>query len=61
MYRELVNRCNYALHLGLTEAGMGGKGIVASTAAMAVLLQRASVTPFAYRSRLSRVVTARMK
>src|SRR5256885_259608 len=39
VYRELGSRCDYALHLGLTEAGMGSKGIVASTAAMAVLLQ----------------------
>src|SRR6185436_8875885 len=39
VYRDLAARCDYALHLGLTEAGMGSKGIVASTAAMAVLLQ----------------------
>src|SRR5207237_6245130 len=39
VYRALAERCDYALHLGLTEAGMGTKGIVASTAAMAVLLQ----------------------
>ena len=39
VYRELAQRCDYALHLGLTEAGMGSKGIVASTAAMGVLLQ----------------------
>ncbi|MBI1943030.1 MAG: flavodoxin-dependent (E)-4-hydroxy-3-methylbut-2-enyl-diphosphate synthase [Betaproteobacteria bacterium] len=52
IYRELARRCRYALHLGLTEAGMGSKGIVASAAAMAVLLQegigdtiRASLTP----------------
>jgi (E)-4-hydroxy-3-methylbut-2-enyl-diphosphate synthase len=52
VYRELADRCNYALHLGLTEAGMGSKGIVASTAALAVLLQegigdtiRISLTP----------------
>src|SRR4051812_1435755 len=52
VYRELGSRCDYALHLGLTEAGMGSKGIVASTAAMAVLLQegigdtiRVSLTP----------------
>ncbi|AJW45041.1 MULTISPECIES: flavodoxin-dependent (E)-4-hydroxy-3-methylbut-2-enyl-diphosphate synthase [Ralstonia] len=52
VYRELARRCNYALHLGLTEAGMGSKGIVASTAALAVLLQegigdtiRVSLTP----------------
>jgi (E)-4-hydroxy-3-methylbut-2-enyl-diphosphate synthase len=52
VYRELAQRCDYPLHLGLTEAGMGSKGIVASTAAMAVLLQkgigdtiRVSLTP----------------
>src|SRR5204862_7593617 len=52
VYRELAKRCDYALHLGLTEAGMGSKGIVASSAAMAVLLQegigdtiRISLTP----------------
>ncbi|HEY3075944.1 MAG TPA: flavodoxin-dependent (E)-4-hydroxy-3-methylbut-2-enyl-diphosphate synthase [Burkholderiales bacterium] len=52
VYRALAERCDYALHLGLTEAGMGSKGIVASTAAMAVLLQegigdtiRVSLTP----------------
>ena len=52
VYRELARRCQYALHLGLTEAGMGSKGIVASSAAMAVLLQegigdtiRVSLTP----------------
>ena len=52
VYSELAKRCDYPLHLGLTEAGMGSKGIVASTAAMAVLLQqgigdtiRASLTP----------------
>ena len=52
VYRELARRCSYALHLGLTEAGMGTKGIVASSAAMAVLLQegigdtiRVSLTP----------------
>ncbi|KOR31493.1 4-hydroxy-3-methylbut-2-en-1-yl diphosphate synthase, partial [Achromatium sp. WMS3] len=39
VYRDLAVRCNYALHLGLTEAGMGSKGIVASTAAIAILLQ----------------------
>ncbi|MGE5338346.1 MAG: flavodoxin-dependent (E)-4-hydroxy-3-methylbut-2-enyl-diphosphate synthase [Gemmatimonadota bacterium] len=52
VYRELSHRCDYPLHLGLTEAGMGSKGIVASTAALAVLLQegigdtiRVSLTP----------------
>ena len=52
VYRELARRCDYPLHLGLTEAGMGSKGIVASSAAMGVLLQegigdtiRISLTP----------------
>ena len=52
VYRNLAGRCDYALHLGLTEAGMGSKGIVASTAGIAVLLQegigdtiRVSLTP----------------
>jgi (E)-4-hydroxy-3-methylbut-2-enyl-diphosphate synthase len=52
VYRELARRCDYPLHLGLTEAGMGSKGIVSSTAALAVLLQegigdtiRVSLTP----------------
>jgi (E)-4-hydroxy-3-methylbut-2-enyl-diphosphate synthase len=52
VYRELARRSNYALHLGLTEAGMGAKGIVATTAALSTLLQegigdtiRASLTP----------------
>ncbi len=52
VYRSLADRCDYALHLGLTEAGMGSKGIVASTAALSVLLQesigdtiRISLTP----------------
>jgi (E)-4-hydroxy-3-methylbut-2-enyl-diphosphate synthase len=52
VYQELARQCNYALHLGLTEAGMGSRGIVASTAALAVLLQqgigdtiRISLTP----------------
>ena len=52
VYRELSSRCDYPLHLGLTEAGMGSKGIVASTAALGVLLQegigdtiRISLTP----------------
>ena len=40
VYAELARRCDYPLHLGLTEAGMGSKGIVASTAALAVLLQQ---------------------
>ena len=52
VYQDLSSRCDYPLHLGLTEAGMGSKGIVASTAALAVLLQqgigdtiRISLTP----------------
>ncbi|MBL8175973.1 MAG: flavodoxin-dependent (E)-4-hydroxy-3-methylbut-2-enyl-diphosphate synthase [Bryobacterales bacterium] len=52
VYRKLAARCDYALHLGLTEAGMGAKGIVATTAALSILLQegigdtiRASLTP----------------
>lgn len=52
VHRELAKRCDYAIHLGLTEAGMGSKGIVATTAALSVLLQegigdtiRASLTP----------------
>jgi (E)-4-hydroxy-3-methylbut-2-enyl-diphosphate synthase len=52
IYRQLAARCDYPLHLGLTEAGMGAKGIVSSTAALAVLLQegigdtiRVSLTP----------------
>ncbi|MCC6709831.1 MAG: flavodoxin-dependent (E)-4-hydroxy-3-methylbut-2-enyl-diphosphate synthase [Gammaproteobacteria bacterium] len=40
VYTELASRCDYALHLGLTEAGMGSKGMVASAAAMGILLQR---------------------
>ncbi len=52
VYRDLAARCDYALHLGLTEAGMGSRGVVASTAALSVLLQqgigdtiRISLTP----------------
>jgi (E)-4-hydroxy-3-methylbut-2-enyl-diphosphate synthase len=52
IYRQLARRCDYPLHLGLTEAGMGAKGVVSSTAAIAVLLQegigdtiRVSLTP----------------
>ena len=40
VYTEMAKRGDYALHLGLTEAGMGSKGIVASTAALAILLQQ---------------------
>jgi (E)-4-hydroxy-3-methylbut-2-enyl-diphosphate synthase len=65
VYRELARRCEFALHLGLTEAGMGSKGIVASTAAMAVLLQegigdtiRVSLTPEPGGDRTREVVVA---
>ena len=65
VYRELAARCDYPLHLGLTEAGMGSKGIVASTAAMAVLLQegigdtvRVSLTPEPGQSRTDEVTVA---
>ena len=65
VYRELAKRCDYPLHLGLTEAGMGSKGIVASTAALAVLLQegigetiRISLTPEPGQSRTDEVIVA---
>ncbi len=65
VYRELGKRCRYALHLGLTEAGMGSKGIVSSTAALAVLLQqgigdtiRISLTPEPGGDRSKEVVVA---
>jgi (E)-4-hydroxy-3-methylbut-2-enyl-diphosphate synthase len=65
VYRDLAARCGYPLHLGLTEAGMGSKGIVASTAAMAVLLQqgigdtiRVSLTPEPEQSRTDEVIVA---
>jgi (E)-4-hydroxy-3-methylbut-2-enyl-diphosphate synthase len=65
VYRELARRCDFALHLGLTEAGMGSKGIVASTAALAVLLQegigdtiRISLTPEPGGERAREVVVA---
>lgn len=65
VYRELARRCDYPLHLGLTEAGMGSKGIVASTAAMAVLLQegigdtvRMSLTPEPGGDRRQEVIVA---
>jgi len=65
VYRELARRCDYPLHLGLTEAGMGSKGIVASTAALAVLLQegigdtiRISLTPEPGGSRTQEVLVA---
>ncbi len=65
IYRELSRRADYPLHLGLTEAGMGSKGIVASTAAMAVLLQegigdtiRVSLTPEPGGARTQEVIVA---
>jgi (E)-4-hydroxy-3-methylbut-2-enyl-diphosphate synthase len=65
VYRDLAARCDYALHLGLTEAGMGSKGIVASTAALAVLMQegigdtiRISLTPEPDESRTREVIVA---
>jgi (E)-4-hydroxy-3-methylbut-2-enyl-diphosphate synthase len=65
VYRNLASRCDYPLHLGLTEAGMGSKGIVASTAAMAVLLQegigdtiRVSLTPEPGGDRTQEVIVA---
>ncbi len=65
IYRELARRSDYALHLGLTEAGLGSKGIVASTAALAVLLQegigdtiRVSLTPEPGAPRAKEVVVA---
>ena len=65
IYRDLGRRCDYPLHLGLTEAGMGSKGIVASTAGMAVLLQegigdtiRASLTPEPNGDRTQEVIVA---
>jgi (E)-4-hydroxy-3-methylbut-2-enyl-diphosphate synthase len=65
VYRALAQRCNYALHLGLTEAGMGTKGTVASTAALALLLQegigdtiRVSLTPLPGEARTQEVVVA---
>jgi (E)-4-hydroxy-3-methylbut-2-enyl-diphosphate synthase len=65
VYRELARRCDFALHLGLTEAGMGSKGIVSSTAALAVLLQegigdtiRISLTPEPGQSRTTEVLVA---
>lgn len=65
VYRELSRRCRYALHLGLTEAGVGSKGIVASAAALSVLLQegigdtiRISLTPGPGEDRTKEVVVA---
>ena len=66
VYRTLARRCDYALHLGLTEAGMGTKGTVASAAALALLLQegigdtiRVSLTPLPGEARTQEVVVAR--
>ncbi len=65
VYAELAERCNFPLHLGLTEAGMGSKGIVASSAAMAILLQqgigdtiRVSLTPEPNGDRRREVIVA---
>jgi len=65
VYRDIAGRCDYALHLGLTEAGMGSKGITASSAALAVLLQegigdtiRISLTPEPGASRTGEVIVA---
>jgi (E)-4-hydroxy-3-methylbut-2-enyl-diphosphate synthase len=65
IYKRLAERCDYPLHLGLTEAGMGSKGIVASTAGMAVLLQdgigdtiRVSLTPEPNGDRTNEVIVA---
>jgi (E)-4-hydroxy-3-methylbut-2-enyl-diphosphate synthase len=65
VYRNIARRCDYALHLGLTEAGMGSKGIVASTAGIAVLLQegigdtiRVSLTPDPGGDRAQEVIVA---
>jgi (E)-4-hydroxy-3-methylbut-2-enyl-diphosphate synthase len=65
VYRDLAKQCRYPLHLGLTEAGMGSKGIVASTAALAILLQkgigdtiRISLTPEPGGNRCQEVIVA---
>jgi (E)-4-hydroxy-3-methylbut-2-enyl-diphosphate synthase len=65
VYRALANKCHYALHLGLTEAGMGAKGIVASSAGLSILLQegigdaiRVSLTPAPNGDRTEEVVVA---
>ena len=65
VYRKLAAQCNYALHLGLTEAGLGSKGIVATTGALAVLLQegigdtiRASLTPLPNGDRTDEVIVS---
>jgi (E)-4-hydroxy-3-methylbut-2-enyl-diphosphate synthase len=65
VYRSMAERCDYALHLGLTEAGMGSKGVVATTAALAPLLQegigdtiRASLTPMPNGDRSEEVIVS---
>ncbi|MBM4208169.1 MAG: flavodoxin-dependent (E)-4-hydroxy-3-methylbut-2-enyl-diphosphate synthase [Gammaproteobacteria bacterium] len=65
IYEDLSNRCNYSLHLGLTEAGMGSKGIVSSSAALGILMQqgigdtiRISLTPEPGASRTKEVIVA---
>ncbi|MEK9685521.1 MAG: flavodoxin-dependent (E)-4-hydroxy-3-methylbut-2-enyl-diphosphate synthase [Rhodospirillaceae bacterium] len=65
VYKDIASRCDYGLHLGLTEAGMGSKGIVASTAALAILLQqgigdtiRVSLTPEPGGDRTTEVLVA---
>jgi len=65
VYRKLAGQCDYALHLGLTEAGLGSKGIVATTGALAVLLQegigdtiRASLTPLPNGDRTEEVIVS---
>src|SRR5438132_2194420 len=65
VYRSLASRCDYALHLGLTEAGMGTKGVVSSSAGLAVLMQegigdtiRVSLTPAPNGSRAEEVIVA---
>ena len=65
VYRDMAAECDYALHLGLTEAGLGAKGIVATTAALAVLLQegigdtiRASLTPLPNGARTEEVIVS---
>jgi (E)-4-hydroxy-3-methylbut-2-enyl-diphosphate synthase len=65
VYRDLAAKCDYALHVGLTEAGLGAKGIVATTAALSVLLQegigdtiRASLTPLPNGNRTEEVIVS---
>jgi (E)-4-hydroxy-3-methylbut-2-enyl-diphosphate synthase len=65
VYRSMASRCDFALHLGLTEAGLGSKGIVATTAALSILLQegigdtiRASLTPLPDGDRTEEVIVS---